>query len=412
MARQEDSRREFLKKGAAGIAAITVLPGAVRAAQEGAEPPAEKPAEKQPERKVIHRTLGKTGIKLPIVSMGARFGTPEQIRAALDAGIVHIDTANSYGNGRHEEAVGEAIKGRPRDSFVIGTKVYMNIDQQDRPVPRGRHARAVPGEVRDQHGAAGPGLRGHPLPPRRGQGRVGHLRALPVGDEEAQGGRADPVHRRLDAHQRAGGDQRRRGQQGLRRGAHRLQLPAAPSRGTGGGHRPSGQGRSGHGGDEDPGRRVLGPGAHAADQHEGGAEVGAEQPATSHTTIPGFASFEEMEVALSVMEDLALTAGGAQGPQARRHREAGRPVLPPVRRLPGPVRPGPGHPDADAQLHVRLRLPGPGQGQERRAEHRPVAGALRRLRRLPGHELPHGLRRRSKVRDIARIRQVPDDFIA
>jgi len=127
MARQDDSRREFLKSGAAGIAAITVLPGAVRAAgQQGAETPAEKP----PQRKVIQRTLGKTGIKLPVVSMGARFGTPEQIRAALDAGIVHIDSANSYSRGRHEEAVGEAVKGRPRDSFVVGTKVYMNFDQK------------------------------------------------------------------------------------------------------------------------------------------------------------------------------------------------------------------------------------------------------------------------------------------
>jgi predicted aldo/keto reductase-like oxidoreductase len=124
MGRNEGSRRDFLKKSVAGVAGATLLPAVVRAGQEKTDAPA---AEKQ-ERKLIQRTLGKTGIKLPIVSMGARLGEPDQIRTALDTGIRHIDTANSYGRGRHEEAVGQAIKDRPRDSVVIGTKVYMNID--------------------------------------------------------------------------------------------------------------------------------------------------------------------------------------------------------------------------------------------------------------------------------------------
>jgi predicted aldo/keto reductase-like oxidoreductase len=114
-----------LKKGAAGVAGAALLPAVVKAGSE------EQQAEgKEKKRKFIYRTLGKTGIKLPIVSMGARFDTPDNIRAALDAGIVHIDTANTYGMGRHEEAIGEAVKGRPRDSFVIGTKVYMNMDSK------------------------------------------------------------------------------------------------------------------------------------------------------------------------------------------------------------------------------------------------------------------------------------------
>jgi predicted aldo/keto reductase-like oxidoreductase len=109
------------------MAAVTILPSAVSAAAQ--EETTEKTAE-QAKRKVVYRTLGKTGIKLPVVSMGARLSAPDQIRAALDAGIVHIDTANSYGQGRHEQAVGEAIKDRPRDSVVIGTKVYMAMDQK------------------------------------------------------------------------------------------------------------------------------------------------------------------------------------------------------------------------------------------------------------------------------------------
>jgi acyl-CoA synthetase (AMP-forming)/AMP-acid ligase II len=48
---------------------------------------------------------------------------PELVRAALDAGIVHFDTAHYYQRGRNEEMIGQMIKGRPRDSFVIATKV-------------------------------------------------------------------------------------------------------------------------------------------------------------------------------------------------------------------------------------------------------------------------------------------------
>jgi predicted aldo/keto reductase-like oxidoreductase len=114
-----------LKKGAAGVAGAALLPSVIKAQEEQ-----QKTEEKPKERKFIYRTLGKTGIKLPIVSMGARFDTPDNIRAALDAGIKHIDTANVYGQGRHEAAIGEAVKGRPRDSFVIATKVYMNMDSK------------------------------------------------------------------------------------------------------------------------------------------------------------------------------------------------------------------------------------------------------------------------------------------
>jgi len=119
------TRRDFLKKGAVGVAGAALLPSVIKAGSEQ-----EQTEKKEKKKKFIYRTLGKTGIKLPIVSMGARFDTPDNIRAALDAGIVHIDTANVYGQGRHEEAIGEAVKGRPRDSFVIGTKVYMNMDSK------------------------------------------------------------------------------------------------------------------------------------------------------------------------------------------------------------------------------------------------------------------------------------------
>ena len=47
--------------------------------------------------------------------------TADVVHAALDAGINFLDTADMYGEGRSEEYIGAAIKGR-RDDVVIATK--------------------------------------------------------------------------------------------------------------------------------------------------------------------------------------------------------------------------------------------------------------------------------------------------
>jgi aryl-alcohol dehydrogenase-like predicted oxidoreductase len=54
------------------------------------------------------------------------------IDKAIDQGVNFIDTANRYGMGRSEEAVGEAVKrsGR-RDSLVLATKVHGQMDAED-----------------------------------------------------------------------------------------------------------------------------------------------------------------------------------------------------------------------------------------------------------------------------------------
>jgi diketogulonate reductase-like aldo/keto reductase len=78
------------------------------------------------------RPFGPTNRAVPTIGQGTwNFPTHgaavEEARAALHAGIelgmVHIDTAEMYGNGRAEEIVGEAIRGFPRDSLFIVSKV-------------------------------------------------------------------------------------------------------------------------------------------------------------------------------------------------------------------------------------------------------------------------------------------------
>lgn len=115
---RKKDRRKFIVEGAAGLAGLTILPSMLKAqAEEKTEQPKKNP-------KIVYRTFGKSGVKMPVVSVGAgACENPEIIRVALDAGIIHLDTANSYSRGRNEEMIGEVIKGRPRDSFFISTKV-------------------------------------------------------------------------------------------------------------------------------------------------------------------------------------------------------------------------------------------------------------------------------------------------
>lgn len=81
---------------------------------------------KPKERKLIYRTLGKTGLKLPVINMGVMLtDNPNLIRAALDSGILLLDTAHGYMQGRNEETIGGVIKDRPRDSYYLATKISL-----------------------------------------------------------------------------------------------------------------------------------------------------------------------------------------------------------------------------------------------------------------------------------------------
>ncbi len=82
------------------------------------------------ERKFIYRTLGKTGIKLPVISMGVMLtDNPNLVRVALDSGVVMLDTAQAYQRGQNEGMIAEVLKGRPRDSYVLATKAYLPRNQ-------------------------------------------------------------------------------------------------------------------------------------------------------------------------------------------------------------------------------------------------------------------------------------------
>jgi hypothetical protein len=118
-------RRDFMKSTLAGFGGLFFLPPnqgkqEVRVAQT-----------KGKKRNFAYRTLGKTGIKLPVINMGVmNTNNPSLVKVALDSGMVMLDTAQGYQRGQNEGMIGEVLKGRPRDSYVLATKARLPSDQK------------------------------------------------------------------------------------------------------------------------------------------------------------------------------------------------------------------------------------------------------------------------------------------
>ncbi len=113
------NRRGFLKSSVIGAAGLVAGQKAFAGSSQRSL------AKGKAEPKIVYRTLGRTGIRMPIVNMGVmRADNPNLVRAALDKGITHLDTAHTYQQGRNEEMLGEVLKDYPRDSYTIATKIH------------------------------------------------------------------------------------------------------------------------------------------------------------------------------------------------------------------------------------------------------------------------------------------------
>lgn len=98
------------------------------------------------------RELGDSGIEVSTISLGSwltysggveREQTEACTRAAFDAGITFFDTANVYGSGASERAWGEILSDYPRDSYVLATKVYFPMSEDDRGLSAGQIAKQI-----------------------------------------------------------------------------------------------------------------------------------------------------------------------------------------------------------------------------------------------------------------------------
>jgi predicted aldo/keto reductase-like oxidoreductase len=116
------NRREFVIRSAAGLmaAGMGLHPARVR----GAEPT------KSP--KIVYRTLGRTKLRIPLVSFGVmNSDSPDLIHRALDLGINHLDTAHVYLRGNSEKTIGKILAERgDRDKVHVATKMLFNRDKE------------------------------------------------------------------------------------------------------------------------------------------------------------------------------------------------------------------------------------------------------------------------------------------
>ncbi len=109
------SRKEFIKRTSAGIAGVTMFSSFSKAAGDFLS-----------REKVKYRVLGRTGIKVSQVGMGAtRTSEPSVIMAALDKGINFFDTGRVYANGQNEVMLGKVFA-KNRKKLVIQSKVKIN----------------------------------------------------------------------------------------------------------------------------------------------------------------------------------------------------------------------------------------------------------------------------------------------
>jgi aryl-alcohol dehydrogenase-like predicted oxidoreductase len=90
---------------------------------------------------VQFRALGSSGIEVSEISLGSWLtysgGVAQEqaqacVKAAFEAGINFIDTANVYGRGAAETLLGEVLSGHDRSSYVLATKVYFQMSDTDR----------------------------------------------------------------------------------------------------------------------------------------------------------------------------------------------------------------------------------------------------------------------------------------
>jgi aryl-alcohol dehydrogenase-like predicted oxidoreductase len=101
-----------------------------------------------------YRRLGTSDLEVSEISLGSWLTYSggvglEQARtctdAAFEAGINFFDTANVYGRGAAETAWGEILSGRPRDSYVLATKVWGQMS--DDPTDKGLSAAHIAKEI-------------------------------------------------------------------------------------------------------------------------------------------------------------------------------------------------------------------------------------------------------------------------
>jgi diketogulonate reductase-like aldo/keto reductase len=88
---------------------------------------------------VTEKPFGWTGVRVPTIGQGtwmiegqagAERGAVDALRAGIELGLTHIDTAEMYGSGRAEEIAGQAIAGRREKVFLVSKVLPSNASYE------------------------------------------------------------------------------------------------------------------------------------------------------------------------------------------------------------------------------------------------------------------------------------------
>lgn len=99
-----------------------------------------------------YRQLGSSDLRVSEISLGSWMTFGVGIERATAAGVVDrafglginfIDTANVYGRGAAESFLGETLSGRPRDSYILATKLFGPMSGTDRGLGRDQVAKQL-----------------------------------------------------------------------------------------------------------------------------------------------------------------------------------------------------------------------------------------------------------------------------
>ena len=103
-----------------------------------------------------YRALGDSDLRVSEICLGTwtTFGgsldeaaARALVDAAFESGVNFFDTANIYSEGRSEEVLGRTLAGRPRDSFVVATKVFGEMPNGDRGLSREQVLKQIDGSL-------------------------------------------------------------------------------------------------------------------------------------------------------------------------------------------------------------------------------------------------------------------------
>jgi aryl-alcohol dehydrogenase-like predicted oxidoreductase len=92
-----------------------------------------------------YRQLGSSDLQISEISLGSwlTYGggvggdqAEACVEKAFEVGINFIDTANVYAGGRAEDFLGQMLASRPRDSYILATKVFFQMPNGDRGLSR------------------------------------------------------------------------------------------------------------------------------------------------------------------------------------------------------------------------------------------------------------------------------------